>query len=249
MKPIRPLTMAALLLAPLGAHAGRPMTTDDATVLDAHTCQLEAWWQRLSDHREAWLAPSCSIGPDWEAGVSLVRASQARTVNSADDADGANGANGMPSTHSSARLGGLYAKTVLRRLATNGWGLGLVASHMPQASGSMAGDTSLNVPLSVSLADDAVLVHANAGWTRQYAIRQGGATWALGTEVAVGPRAAVTLETYGSARDHSYIQAGARYSVIPNRLDVDASYGERLSARGKQGFFAIGLTVLASLSK
>lgn len=245
MKMIAVCAGAALSMAltPLTARAGRPMTTDDATVLAPQTCQLEAWWQHLSDHREAWLAPSCSIGPGWEAGASLVRAREPAV------ADLAAIPAGGSAPGNNTRLGAVYAKTVLRPLEPNGWGLGMVVAHLPQASGSMAGDTSVNIPLSVSLADDAVLVHVNAGWTRQYALHRGGATWALGTEVAVGPRAAVTLEAYGSARDHSYVQAGVRYSVLPNRLDVDASYGERLTARGKQGFFAVGLTLLTSLAK
>ena len=223
-------TALALLLAPATAQAGRPMTTDDAAVLDPRTCQLEAWWQRLHDHNEAWLAPACSIAPGWEAGLSLVRTRE-------------------PGSASSERLGGVYVKTVFRPLQTNGWGLGMVLAHLPLEAGSLAGDTALNVPLTVSLLDDAVLVHANAGWTRHYTIHQGGATWALGTEVAVTPRAALTLETFGARRGHSYVQAGARYSVIPNRLDLDAAYGERLTARGKEGYVSLGVTLVASLAK
>jgi alpha-D-ribose 1-methylphosphonate 5-triphosphate synthase subunit PhnG len=222
-------TMLAVLLAPAAARAGRPMTADDATVLEPRTCQLEAWWQRLHDHSETWLAPACSIAPGWEAGLSLVRTR-------------------APGSATSERLGGMYAKTVLRPVQTNGWGLGMVVAHLPLAAGSLAGDTSLNVPLTVSLRDDAVLVHANAGWTRHHAIRQGGATWALGAEMAVTPRAALTLETFGAKRGHSYVQAGARYSVLPSRLDIDAAYGERLTARGKEGYLSLGLTFVASLA-
>ena len=221
--------LLALLLPPVVAQAGRPMTADDATVLDPGTCQLEAWWQHLHDHSETWLAPACSIARGWEAGLSLVRTRE-------------------PGSPSSERLGGMYAKTVVRPLQTNGWGLGVVVAHLPLQAGSLAGDTSLNVPLTVSLLDDAVLVHANAGWTRHYTIHQGGATWALGAEMAVTPRAALTLESFGAQRGHSYAQAGARYSVLPNRLDIDAAYGERLTARGKQGYVSLGLTLLASLS-
>jgi len=226
----RAIVVPGLLLAGTAAHAGRPMTADDAAVLEPRTCQLEAWWQRLHDHREAWLAPACSIAPDWEAGVSLVRARE-------------------PGGSASERLGGAYAKTVLRPLQTNGWGLGVVVAHLPLGAGSMAGDTSLNVPLSISLRDDAVLVHANAGWTRHYAIHQGGATWALGAEMAVGTRAALTLESFGARRSHSYLQAGARYSVIPNRLDIDAASGARLTARGREGYLSLGLTLVADLAR
>lgn len=222
-------TALALLLAPAIAQAGRPMTTDDAAVLEPGTCQLEAWWQRLHDHSEAWLAPACSIAPGWEAGLSLVRTRE-------------------PGSTTSDRVGGMYAKTVLRPLQTNGWGLGVVVSHLPLAAGSLAGDTALNVPLTMSWHDDAVLVHANAGWTRHYTIHQGGATWALGAEMAVGSRAALTLETFGAKRGHSYVQAGARYSVLPNRLDVDAAYGERLTARGKEAYLSLGLTLAVNMT-
>jgi len=49
----RAIVVPGLLLAGTAAHAGRPMTADDAAVLEPRTCQLEAWWQRLHDHREA----------------------------------------------------------------------------------------------------------------------------------------------------------------------------------------------------
>jgi hypothetical protein len=228
--PVLCLGALAMLLAPTAAQAARPMTADDATVLEPRTCQLEAWWQRLHDHSETWLAPACSVAPGWEAGVALVRTRE-------------------PGSATSERLGGVYAKAVLRPLQTNSWGLGMVIAHLPLEAGSLAGDTSLNVPLTMSLRDDVVLVHANVGWTRHYTIHQGGATWALGAEMAVTPRAALTLETFGAKRGHSYIQAGARYSLIPNRLDLDAAYGERLTARGKEGYLSLGLTVVASLSK
>lgn len=227
--PAARAVVLAMLLAPGAARAGRPMTADDATVLEPRTCQLEAWWQRLHDHRETWLAPACSIAPGWEAGLSLVRTRE-------------------PGSAGSERLGGVYAKTALRPLQTDGWGLGLVVAHLPLEAGSLAGDTSLNIPLTMSFAGDAVLVHANAGWTRHYTIHQGGATWALGAEMAMGPRAALTLETFGAKRGHSYVQAGARYSVIPNRLDVDAAYGERLTARGREAYLSLGLTLVVAMT-
>ena len=206
------------------------MNAEDATVLERGSCQLEAWTQRLPDHREYWAAPSCGVAQDWELGAAYVRTR-------APHADG------------SSHLGGVYAKALWRPLTTNDWGIGLVLAHLPVAAGSMAGDTTLNVPLSVSLRDDAVLVHANLGWTRHYAIQQGGATWGLGAEFAVHPRAALTLETFGSGRGHGFVQAGARYSVIPNRLDVDAAYGQRLRGGDRQQFVSLGLTWVALLAK
>ena len=98
------------------------------------------------------------------------------------------------------------------------------------------------MPLSVAVAGDSVLLHTNAGLLRDRASGQTDRTWSLGGEYSATQRTAITLEALGSRRTHSIMQLGARHTVIPDMLDLDVAYGQRLSARGSERFVAIGLT-------
>lgn len=225
MKPFylaRRCASVLILFAPAWAQAARPMVADDASILDAGHCQLESWMQFAHGQDEYWAVPACRAG-GWElaAGVAQLRP----------------GAAGQP-THG----GLLQAKTVFRGLSKNSWGVGLTLADQFSHGDGLAGNLSANVPFSVSLHDDLVIVHANAGWLRERAAHRSGATWALGAELNVAARAALTFETYGSARGHDYLQAGARYALIPGRLDLDAAIGERAGWGGADHYFALGLT-------
>ena len=69
---IRPHAAAAAcalaLLAP-NAHAGRPMTVDDAVILTPGQCQLETYALHDAQHNEYWATPACNVGGTWELGA------------------------------------------------------------------------------------------------------------------------------------------------------------------------------------
>lgn len=212
------------LLACAGAHAGRPMVVDDATILDPDMCQLEAWTQRPQGQDEVWAVPSCRVGA-WElgAGIGSVRPGAGRAYH----------------THV------LQAKTVFRSLQPNGWAVGLTIADQYRFGSSPVGDASVLVPLTVSLLDDRVRIHANAGWMRVQATRRRGALWALGAEWAAAGPLTLTLETYGTERGHAYAQAGLSMQAIPDRLALDAGVGQRLGRAGLERYVTIGLTYAA----
>lgn len=136
----------------------------------------------------------------------------------------------------------MQAKTVFRPLEKNGWGIGLtIANQFRQGSG-FSGDLSMLVPVTLSLLDDQVLVHANAGWLRLHASGQQDGFWATGAEWAVRPRLTLTLEAYGTGRGHGFTQAGARFSIIPERLAFDAGIGSRIGRLGTERYASVGLT-------
>jgi hypothetical protein len=140
----------------------------------------------------------------------------------------------------------LRAKTVFRPLAKDSWGVGLVLADQFGAGDGIDGDLALTIPLSVSLLDHRLLVHANAGWLRR---RSGpfGMTWALAGEWNVTGRAGLTLEAYGAGHDRSYLQAGARYDLLPRRLTLDAAIGNRFGLHRAGRYIAIGLTITADV--
>jgi hypothetical protein len=63
------------LLAMHGAHAARPMATDDTATTAAGECQIEAWGERVDDERSQVLAPACGLTDTLEldAGFSRIQ--------------------------------------------------------------------------------------------------------------------------------------------------------------------------------
>ena len=212
---------AVLLLSCHGAQAARPLVVDDASILDPHHCQLEAWTQHAPTQREDWAVPACNVGGRWELGAGLGRIGP-------DD--------GRRPFHS----GVLQAKTVFRQLASDDWGIGLTVANQFRQGDGVAGDCSVLVPVSMSLAHDRVLLHANAGWLRLRADGSHGGLWAAGGEWATTSRIALTVEAYGTQRGHAYRQAGVRLTLIPDRLAFDAGLGTR--AGGGERYATVGLT-------
>ncbi len=226
MKPVvllRAFAVTCALYACQAAYAGRPMVTDDATIADPGNCQLEVWTQRPQDQTEDWAMPACRVG-GWELGVGAGRIGP----------DGA----------AAYRSHMLQAKTILRPLEKNGWGLGLTIANQYRPGHGLSGDLAVLAPLSLSLLDDRVLVHLNAGWSRPQATR-GGALWAVGTEWAAAGPLTLTLEAYGAQHAHRHAQAGLRLDVVPDRLALDVGIGRRLGRGGPERYATLGLTISA----
>ncbi|MGW8392048.1 hypothetical protein [Pseudoduganella sp. HUAS MS19] len=197
--------LAAGLLLSTAAWAGRPLVTDDASILEPNDCQLEAWHQHTGQLHEWWAMPACRAG-GWE-----LAAGKGQSRNAA-----------------------LQAKTVLRGLQAGGWGLGLAIAAQHGASRQH----SANLPLTMSFAGDALLLHLNAGWMRQHGASSR-ATWSLGGEYSIAPRWSASVESYGSRHRPPTKQAGIRYTVIEGRLDLDASVAK---TRGAPHQLALGMT-------
>lgn len=62
---MRFLIPCLLACATLPAHAGRPMTVEDAAILADGQCQLESYVQRTDGTREFWATPGCNAGGAW----------------------------------------------------------------------------------------------------------------------------------------------------------------------------------------
>lgn len=199
--------------APHDAFAARPMAVDDASILDAKSCQLESWRAHGGGQSESWAMPACNFGGDWEMALGRARIG----------ADGATVVQG---------------KTVFRPLATDDWGVGLVLARQSGAGATW----SANVPLSVSLAGDRLVLHANAGLQRDTVEKSSAATWGLGADIAFGARSGLTIETLGQQRGRPLRQIGIRHSLLPDRLQIDGTYGKR----GGEAVVSLGMTITSN---
>lgn len=209
-RPRAAAAACALALLSSNAGAGRPMTVDDAAIVAPDQCQLETYARHDPRHSEYWATPACNVGGAWELGAGASRGGETRD-------------------------GRLQAKTVFRAMETGGWGIGLVLADQFRSGRGLDGDLSLNVPLSVSLRGDAVLVHLNAGVLRAQAARATNATWGAGAEFRLDERHALTAEVFGQRRNGSRYQFGLAHALIPDRLQIDASWSRRMTARGAGG--------------
>lgn len=229
MKPagLRNLT-AALLLAPAVAHPARPMITDDARTVDAKACQVESWARTDRGSREYWALPACNFTGNLELtlGGAVTR-----------DAEG--------SATSDVILQG---KTLLKPLEANGYGVGLAlgyAAHPAAQDGKALGDPYFYVPVSLSFADDRFVLHANAGARHVRNDHKARATWGLGSETLLTPRAYLIAETFGETRANAAVQIGIRYWIVPNHVQVDTTVGNQYGSKPGERWFSVGLRLIS----
>ena len=187
------------LIIPTCAFAARPFVTDDARLTTAGSCQLESWMRIYPDSKELWALPACNPTGNLEFTVGGGRARH-------DDA---------PATSDYV----FQAKTLFRPLETNDWGIGFAVGTIrhPEINPgpNMLGNTYAYIPLSVSLNDDKVILHANLGWLKDKASGQNNLSWGVGSEFKLHAKLLGIAETFGDNRSMSYGQVGVRYSVRP----------------------------------
>lgn len=228
------LTLALFATAALlagNAHAARPMNTDDARIVDAKACQVESWIHRPKGHTDFWALPACNFSGNLELtmGGALT------------DRDGG--------THTSAQL--LQGKTLFKPLQPNGWAVGLAAGMQRDLRTGTRNrhDLYAYVPASFSWYDDRVVLHTNTGWLREQGQhrRRHRFTWGLGAEIQLNSQTWLIAETYGEGSDKPLVQLGLRHWLVPDRVQIDATYGNRVGNRigeDSQRWFSLGLRLL-----
>jgi hypothetical protein len=220
---LRPLVVACGTLAVLPAWAARPMITDDARLVDAKACQVESWVRHNRDSTEFWALPSCNFTGNLELTLGGARTREAGRTQTTDvQAQG---------------------KTLLRHLDTNGWGLGLAAGTIGHPDGRSR-DVYGYVPASFSYLDDRIVLHTNLGALRNGEERRTHLTWGLATETQLASRTWLIAEIFRQGEGAPFHQLGLRHWIVPNRVQVDATYGNRIGGPGGESWFSLGLRLL-----
>lgn len=205
------------------------MITDDARVVDANSCQLESWAKANRDSTEYWAVPACNLGKNFEL-------SYGGAMTKADDG-----------THATDVL--LQAKTLLRPLKPNDYGVGLTIGNArhpsTDRSSSMIGDAYLNIPVSISYADDRFVLHTNMGVIHDRDQDRNRLTWGVGSETQLDRNLQLIAEVYGDDRSRAFHHLGLRYWVVPDRVQVDTTYGNRFANDSEERWFSIGLRLLS----
>ncbi len=224
-----PLLMMALLIGPPATHAARPMITDDARTVDSYACQMESWVKTNRGSREYWALPACNFTGNLEVTLGGARISDATGSETSDIV--------------------FQGKTLLKPLETNGYGVAFAAgyaAHPAAQNGRLLGDPYFYVPVSASFADDRVVLHVNAGAKHVRDEGKASATWGMGSEILISPRAFLIAETFGESRGNASYQMGVRYWLAPNRVQIDATYGNQYGQKPDTRWFSIGLRLLSA---
>jgi len=224
------LASLALLVPAASSNAARPMITDDARVVDPKACQVESWIRFNRGSTEYWALPACNPLGLFELTYGGARIHE----------DGA----GSAFTDNIVQV-----KTIVKPLETNGWGWGIAVGtdrhlHREEANG-WPGDAYAYVPVSFSFRDDEVALHLNAGVANRRDLKRQIGTWGIGSEIRLHETLYFIPETFANDRGRPFAQAGLRYWIVKDRLQMDATVGNRLSGDTAERWFSVGLRVLS----
>ena len=227
----RGVSIAAALAAWVHcAHAARPFVTDDARIVDTGGCQIESFvkHQRRYQEDEVWFLPACS--PVGRVELTL---------------GGIQTDNANEGTSSSAIAQG---KVLLRELRKNDFGLALTlgGALLNTIDPALARGWSpyVNVIGSLSVLDDAAIVHANAGSIRDRVMSRTRTTWGLGAEIALTSWLFAIVEDYGQEAERPSRQVGLRFWVVPNRFQIDCTLGSQPGEPDSRSWTSVGIRAL-----
>ena len=209
-----------MLWAALPAIAARPLTTEDASILEEKACQVEAWLDRGQSATQAWMVPACNFGANIEWQV------------------------GFAKTHSVGRtfFSEAYAQAKSAWRWDSSWSIGAVVGvtrHPLQALASGWDNPYAIVPLSADL--DGTTIHVNAGWSRDREAARNAFTWGLAVERQTAWRTTLLAEAFGENGARPYLRAGARYAAWADRLDLDLSMVTRAGGGRAERLISLGL--------
>ena len=218
------LRLALLLaLASFPAMAGRPLTTEDASVLDDRRCQLEAWVDRFRHASDAWFVPACNFGAglEWQFGV----------------------AHSFERGESFTSQSYFQVKGLAKPLDADsrwgvGWVLGVTRDPLREAHRGWQ-DPYVIVPASLAVGE--ALVHANLGWLRDRGRRRDVAIWGAAIEVPGPMQLTWVAEAFGEGSGKPFLRAGARATLVPGVLDVDLTVVGRPGGGREERYISLGV--------
>ena len=181
------------------AHAGRPLTVDDANVNDAGEGQVEGWWTRAPNGSRSWtVAPAYAPIKNVELGAGLAREQKT----------------GLQSVN-------VQAKFRITESQEKGCNFGAVIG-----SARTDGESSKEYLNALFTCNDPILgsIHSNLG-ALDFSNTQRTGTWGLAWERAYGEVTA-HIEVYGQQQETPTWATGLRRNILP-KLQLDVSLGRQ----------------------
>ena len=218
--------VCCLLAGP--AHAGRPLQTEDAGVLDAGGCEVQGFTARSrvpgSTARGQSLQGSCGVGASTQLAVAVAQAQE-----------GGLRARGLELSGKTA------VRTSQAEAAGDAAGLSLAyAMAWAQRSGDRLRPAAYTVNLAYSRAlNTALTLHGALGHVHDRDAQSRTTTWGLALEHAGFNAWAPMIEVFGDDRAAAWWNLGLRWNAVPNKFCLDASYGRPL-AGGQSAVLTLG---------
>lgn len=205
------------------AHAARPMITDDARIVDPGACQLETWTRHdRSGGQENWALPGCNPTGNLEVTIG--------------------GASLRPLEGGDQSLRQVQLKSIVRPLTAGDWGWGVALGGVDRSGAEAGMQPYAYLPITLASHGDQAFVHLNLG--AQRTVRGGGAAiWGIGTEVTILPRTLLIAESFGTSGHAAQGQVGLRIWVVPNRVQIDTTWGSGMHGTGH--WFTFGVRLLS----
>jgi len=207
--------------------AARPMNTDDANIVDYKSCQVESWYKKNQNNSEFWSIPGCNFGNDIEWSLGGVH----QTAGSSDAAN-------------------FWLGQVKKRwipVQDGQWGISSTVGTIRSTNNRNVStqDNYINIPLTQSLFNNR-FIHINVGGVHHVMQGTTQATWGLGLEYPLSSQLILISESFGEKKTASKYQVGLRFWIVPQRLQLDTTYGNAWQGTQQDRWMTIGLRVLTA---
>jgi hypothetical protein len=222
------LVLLGGLLFSVVHNSVRAMQVDDARTLEKGQCQLESWLRFNHGGTQRTLSPACSPvgGLELNASAMFERDTQGMFL-------------------SEGQLQGKYLLTPVR---DDGYIVSLVMGAVRQKEGEEREPSwgyFTKVPVSFVFGDGDVLLHTNWGVRRHQGDKTTRLTWGIGNETRLNARFTLLGEVFGEDKGKPLFQAGLRTTLIPEKVELDLTYGNRSDFPTDERFVLLGLRLIS----
>ncbi len=219
---------ALLMLANIqSAQAGRPIETDDASAAEFRTCQLDFWTESSRELRQDNFNGGCNLLGQGEFSLGLGR---------------------VHGNQEDQFLSSLSYKHIFQDFTSDSPGFGLAASRewgRLKSTNESSQETLLTTIASVPLSSEDLLLHLNLGYLQYSDQTQNDNSIfkAAALDYSLNERIGFSVETYSGVEDALSWRIGARYTLIPDFLQIDASYGSDYGTFQNARAFTLGFGI------
>jgi hypothetical protein len=216
------------------AYAARPMMTDDARIIDDKSCQVESWVKNTQSTTEYWALPACNPFGFFELTIGGAKTNSSQTV-------------GFNQEGTSLSDSIVQVKTLFRELQPNDWSIGAAIGrnkHPSSFGTARTNDIYGYIPFTLSLNDDKQFLHINIGATKRQSDDLFLKTWGVGIEYQLTANTFAIVESFGETGSTPFYQGGVRHWFIPNRFQMDLTYGNKAGFGSDNKWISIGVRVL-----
>jgi hypothetical protein len=228
IQPRRLWLLACSVACTMSMQHAMAMDVDDAQPLEDGKCQLESWLRFNHGGTQRTLSPACNILPGLEMGVSGTLEKDER---------------GMFLSE-----GQLQGKYLIKPMDDAGYGVALMAGatrHTALDERDRSWSYFAKVPVSFAFRDGNVLLHTNWGVVRDQDEKTTRLTWGFGNESKITERVSFIGEVFGENKGKPLFQAGIRTALIPDKVEVDLTYGNKTNFAREERFVLLGLRLIS----